>query len=306
MLDSAAPCFIKDTTAGRQKQASPTSIYACNQVGISEAHNRAKEALAEALRACGRVSEADLVASCCRDFKVGKCLDCGAEPAFPISCGHRLCPDCAARRAAILISEHEDILKGLHYPKMLTLTFLSVPHLSREYIRWARRCFTKLRHRKVFSSCWGGIYSFEATYTKGLGWHLHIHCLLGSGYIAQDELSREWQAITGACVVDIRAVEGKDKWDAIREVIKYPAKMATFLDDAVLVNEFLVATAGVNLAYGFGKLYRVKTKGHADAKMRCPACGGTSIAFDAGFGFCVPRLAVEKVKGGYLWRGPPG
>lgn len=265
-----------------------------------------KQALVEALRACGRHSEALLVTGCGEDFKVGKCLDCGAVPAFPVTCGHRLCPDCASRRGAILVSEHEDILRQLRYPKMLTLTFLSVAHLDKNYIRWARNCFRRLRRRKVLSRCWGGIYSFEVTHSVEYGWHLHIHALIGSGYIGQADLSSEWQKITGAVVVDIRAVQGKDKWAAVKEVVKYPAKAASFLGKPVLVNEFLLATERVNLAYGFGALYRVRSKRHSEGKMRCPICGGTDIDFSGDMGFCVPKICVEKVVGGYIWRSPPG
>ena len=264
-----------------------------------------KQVLVEALTACGRHSEALAVAGCGEDFKVGKCLDCGAQPAFPITCDHRLCPDCAARRGAILVSEHEDILKQIRYPKMLTLTFLSVDRLDKGYIKWARNCFRRLRRRKVLAGCWGGIYSFEVTHSV-YGWHLHVHALVGSGYVDQGDLSTEWEKISGACVVDIRAVQGEDKWNGIKEVVKYPAKAATFLDRPNLVNEFLLATERVNLAYGFGALYRVKTKRHAEGRMRCPLCGGTDISFRDGFGFCVPGIVVKRVKGGYLWRPPPG
>jgi len=188
---------------------------------------------------------------------------------------------------------------------MLTLTFLSVGKLDKAYIGWARNCFRKLRRRKVMAGCWGGIYSFEATHSAEYGWHLHIHSLIGSGYIDQGDLSREWQKITGACVVDIRAVQGEDKWGAIKEVVKYPAKAASFLASPELVNEFLAATERVNLAYGFGALYRVKTRRHSEGKLRCPLCGSQDISWGDGFGFCVPRIAVQRVKGGWLWRPPP-
>ncbi len=292
-----------------------SSLDNCDQVSknrslspeeIAKGREDYKQALVDALTACGRHSEALAVASCGEDFKVGKCLDCGAAPAFPITCDHRLCPDCAARRGAVLVSEHEDMLRQLRYPKMLTLTFLSVEHLDKAYIKWARSCFTRLRRRLVMSSCWGGIYSFEATHSVEYGWHLHIHTLIGSGYIDQGELSREWQKITGASIVDIRAVQGKDKWGAIKEVVKYPAKAATFLGSPELVNEFLLATERVNLAYGFGAMYRVRTRRHSGGKLCCPLCGSQNISWADGFGFCVPRLAVERVKGGYLWRPPPG
>jgi Replication protein. len=279
---------------------SSSLLDTCDQVGIFH------KTLVRALELCGRGGEAYSVAGCCQDFRVGKCQSCGAAPAYPLTCSHRLCPSCAARRGARLVAEHQDLLRQLHYPKMLTLTFLSVKELDRHFIRWARGCFTKLRHRKVFESCWGGIYSFETTWSAEFGWHLHIHALIGSGYIDQANLSKAWQKISGAVVVDIRSVKGKDKWGAVREVVKYPTKAATYLGNAALVDEFLKATQGVNLAYGFGAMYRVKTRAHARDKMRCPLCGNQGISFKGGYGFYVPRVAVLRVKGGWLWRPPPG
>ena len=198
------------------------------------------------------------------------------------------------------------MLKQLRYPKMLTLTFKSVDRLSKEYFRWARNCFTKLRRRKIMAGCWGGIYSFETTYSEK-GWHVHIHALIGSGYVNQAELSKEWKRITGACVVDIRSVSKHKggKWGAVQEVIKYPAKSVSFCGDPGLVDEFLKATERVNLVYGFGALYRVRPKRHSDKKMRCPVCDSENIAWNGGYGFCVPGSEVEKVGGGWLWRGPP-
>jgi len=121
---------------------SSSSLDTCDQVSKNEPteetnHNVdvIKRALVDALVACGRGAEADKVASCGEDFKVGKCLDCGCSPAFPITCDHRLCPECASRRASLLVSEHSDILRRIHYPKMLTLTFLSVAHMDKAYIR---------------------------------------------------------------------------------------------------------------------------------------------------------------------------
>lgn len=303
---TCSPCLL-DTChqVGILRRAPVFNTPASVPAGVPGARQLFRPGLVVSLRACGRGGEAESVSRCGEDFKVGKCQDCGAYPAFPTSCKHRLCPECAARRGALLVSEHEDILKALRYPKMLTLTFLSVPHLSREYIRWARRCFTKLRHRMIFRSCWGGIYSFECTYTEGVGWHLHIHAVLGSKWIPQDELSKEWEKITGAWDVDIRAIRGRSKWAAIKEVIKYPAKAATFVGNPALVNEFLLATEGVSLAYGFGHMYRVKTKEHGHEALVCPVCGGSHIKWLG----LVERDRVARIPDGYLWlgaiRGPP-
>jgi len=269
-------------------------------------HDDIKAQLSESLKSCGRVSDADAVARCGQDFKVGQCNNCLSTPAFPISCDNRLCPDCSSRRGSMMVSQHRDMLRQIRNPKMLTLTFLSVDRLDKTVFKEDRAMFTRLRDRRVFESCWGGIYSFETTYTKGVGWHVHIHALIGSGYIDQKLLSKEWEEISGAKIVDIRAVKGTDKWDAVKEVVKYPAKSATFLDNPALVNEFMDATQGVNLAYGFGALYRVKTRRHGDAKMACPVCGERDIDFLHGYGFHVSRDRVQKIRGGFVWRpGPP-
>lgn len=287
-----------------EAKGAPTSysLDTCDQVGKKASLNRQ---LANVLRSCGRMGEAYSVEACSVEYRVGKCVRCGSTPAFPVRCSHRLCSKCAGCRAEILISEHRDILRAIHYPKMLTLTFLSVKELNSEFIRSCRAKFTKLRHRKLFKTCFGGIYSFEFTYSEEYGWHTHIHALIGSGYIKQAELSDEWEAISGAPVCDIRAIKGDDKWQGVREVVKYPAKSATFIDSPALVNEFLRATRGVNLAYGFGALYRVKTKRSSGERMVCPICGYSEIDFEGGYGFICSATEVIAVCGGYIWRSPP-
>jgi len=265
-------------------------------------------ALVDSLKGCGRDSEAEAVEHCGQEFKVGQCTWCLSFPAFPLTCDNRLCPDCASRRAETTISEHHDILCQINHPKFITLTCLSVEHLTREFILKQVKYFTRLRHRKVWSKCWGGLRGTEFTYTPGVGWHMHFHIIVGSGYIDQALLSSEWEEISGAKIVDIRAIKGVDKWDGIREVIKYPAKVSSFVDNPELVNEFLVATKGLKLVCGFGALYRVRTRRHGAGKMVCPVCGHNEIDFAHGCGFYVSRARVKKVNHGWLWmqnKAPP-
>ncbi|GAH97084.1 unnamed protein product, partial [marine sediment metagenome] len=300
----------KNTGIGRDGQGILPWEYGAQRKLPGFSHAEIKHVLSDSLSACGRLMEAEAVGACGDMFRVGFCDGCGREVGFPITCDFRLCPDCNARRAAILCSEHGDMLRAIHYPKMVTLTFKSVRYLDKPYFKKCRQQFTKLRHRKVFGTCWGGIYAFEVTHNLRFGWHVHIHAIIGSGWIDQALLSREWQEITGCRVVDIRAIKNEDKWDGIREVIKYPAKAATFMHDSALVNEFLKATQGVNLAYGFGALYRVRSSRHSRETMRCPVCGSHDIDFAHGYGFRVARDRVLKVQKGYIHipasRAPPG
>ena len=202
-------------------------------------HERAKIAVIEGLKACGREEMAGKISDCRMEFKIGQCDDCGEIVAFPLSCGELLCPDCSRARAERLVEEHHDILAQIRAPKMLTLTFKSIKHINREYLRFMRKCFSRLLRSKIMVSCWGGIYSFEFTYDKNNGWHPHIHAIIGSGFIEQSELSQTWFKISGACVVDIRAI-GRDekKWDGIREVIKYSTKRVDFVDVPELLEEY--------------------------------------------------------------------
>lgn len=269
-------------------------------------HDDIKKLLAESLHACGRESEANSVENCYQEFKIGQCNDCLTPVGFPVTCDNRLCPDCNSRRAELLISEHKPMLSQIHNPKMLTLTKKPVEHITKQTFKEFRDDFTKLRHRKIWKNvCWGSLYSFETKRTGTGLWYVHLHAVIASGYIEQSELSQEWEKITDCPIVDIRAIKNDDKWAGIREVVKYPSKVSDFINEPELVDEFLRATQGVNLVYGTGALYRVKTKRHGEGKMRCPICGGHDIEFAHGWGFHVHKDRVRKIKRGYTWLSGP-
>lgn len=261
-------------------------------------HEEIKEQLADALEQNNLFSEAENVRACQREFVVVPCSYCGLLVAFEKHCHNRLCPSCSGAAAELLLSEHEHVLKLVHYPRMVTLTWPSCKHLTREVFVRARKDLVKLRHSKVWASVWGGIGSFEVTWSRQHGWHLHWHAVIGSSYILQSDLSRVWERITGAPVVDIRRIKNDDKWAGIREVVKYPAKSADFLDNPVLVKEFLVATKGLKLVTGFGALYRVRVKKHGDKKLVCPRCESTQ--FDWHHAFQVARERVKRYGDGYV------
>ena len=316
---------------GEKLSLSPSSLDTCDQVRIfagslpgnsldkpweiarlKSLHERelAKNRVIAGLKAAGRLDEAGKISDCRIEYKIGQCDDCGEVVAYPLSCSERLCPDCSRARAERLIEEHHDILAQIRAPKMLTLTFKSVKHINREYLRFMRKCFSRLLRSKVMGSCWGGIYSFEFTYHKTTGWHPHIHAVIGSGFIAQDELSNTWERISGAKIVDIRAIDRDvKKWDGIREVVKYSTKLVDFIDNPDLLEEYLQATERVKLVQGFGSLYRVACRKHGDIDTHtCPICGGQRINFGNGWGFNVSRYdeRLRMVKNGWIFLEPGG
>ena len=255
--------------------------------------------LVNALEQCSLFSDALKVKACQREFVVVACADCGLPVAVEKNCHNRLCPFCAHARTMLLISEHEEKLKQIRYPKMIVLSWPSVKQLNREWFRKARKDLEKLRHSKMWSeSVFAGLGSFEFTYSKKYGWHPHWHCLAGAKYINQADLSRVWGRISGAPVVWITSVKDNDRWEAVKEIIKYPAKCADFIDEPALVKEFLEASKGVKMVTGFGALYRVSTKNKSGKKITCPRCG--CDRFEWSQSFTVNRERVRRYKDGWV------
>ena len=264
------------------------------------------------LEKAGLPSQAARVRSCHETFRIFECRDCKTHhdretfPAVPSSCSHRLCPHCAARRAAKFFEEHYEGLKRIKNPKLLTVTLKSVRRLSRKDFKRLTACFGRLRARKLFQWCQGGIYGSEVTYNPAKGWHPHIHALIDAPYIPQAEIAAAWKEITGdSMVVDIRQVKRGKKglMKAVEEVVKYPCKLDDFVDDPALVKEYLDAVAGVNLIYGFGSQYRVRQR--VPYRPTCPVCGSINLA---SIGTVVLSRDIQRYGDGFVWaptRSPP-
>ena len=225
----------------------------------------AQERVAVALDGAGRREEASRVRNCCQTFRAYKAYCCGDTIAFPYSCGHRLCPLCMRRRSAFLRDRIlHDFLPKMKHPVHIVLTVENVEHIDKDYFSWLRNCFTKLRHRKVFEECSGGVYSIETSYNLEVGtWHVHLHVLADVPWIDQGDLSRVWERITGSCVVWISAVGFRGSQtlaEAAKEIAKYIVKPGEFLLDSDLVDEYLTAVRSMRLLQPFGDLLDVKSE----------------------------------------------
>lgn len=121
----------------------------------------------------------------------------------------------------------------------------------------------RLPHAPVAAS----MTTLEVTYNpKARSWHPHLHVLLESPYIDQDELAATWLALTGdSDIVWIESVQRQaaerhagDLEATLRELLKYAAKPhPAFLDydDPAVLAELLVALRGRHLMATAGKLY---------------------------------------------------
>lgn len=217
-----------------------------------------KKRIAAVLESAGRGKEATSVLGCGQQFRVNKAQCCGDTIAFPVSCNHKLCPVCMRRRSAGLSKRVRDSLSKMSRPKHIVLTVKNVKHIDKAYFSWLRKCFTKLRHRKLFNGVCGGVYTIETTYnSEAKTWHVHLHILADVSWIPQKELSSAWESITGSLVVYITAVgyhEGQTPEKAVKEIAKYIVKPDDFLDDPLLVDEYLAAVENMRLFQAFGDL----------------------------------------------------
>jgi len=189
---------------------------------------------------------------------------------------------------------------GRYRIRHLILTVRSVPRIDGEYFVWLRRCFERLRHRKVFKSVEGGVYAIETTHNDA-GWHVHIHAVLVGGFIPHGELQRAWSEIVGdEAIVWIKLIPfGKGVQYVLGDVVK--GKEWVF--DSELLAEYLLATWGTRLFSTWGCLYGVNRDGVGKEGVVCPVCGSYAISF---INFkVVSEYEVMRLGGGWVYDIPP-
>jgi hypothetical protein len=118
-----------------------------------------------------------------------------------------------------------------------------------------KKDFAKLRDRKVWKDCIGGVGRIENTFNRMLGWHPHIHnLLLLENYLVQKDLSGKWQAITkDSKIVDIRQVH--DLKSGLVECIKYPFKLTDVRSFKREQFKEIFALKGERLGVSFGECH---------------------------------------------------
>lgn len=164
---------------------------------------------------------------------------------------HLLCPFCAARRSAKQMARYVDRISQVMEetpdlkPIMITLTVKNgsdlaerFAHLQKAFQRLVERrrdYLKKGRGRTEFRKLHGALYSFEFTHSPENGWHPHVHMVaLASDWIDRQELSREWQEVTGdSFIVDVRRITSRstehadsDLMAGLAEVLKYALKFS--------------------------------------------------------------------------------
>src|SRR5260370_1478345 len=234
---------------------------------------------------CGREEQARALMSCGRYFERIN-FPCGSYKLIPHCCDSVFCPDCAARRLNPL---QERILKRINQAKyhyfFLTLTVKNSKELTRESLKRLNKQFARLRGLDAWKEeVRGGVYSLETTNNpETQEWHPHLHVLLEcrralpSSWLGN--LKRSWRRITsGSHVIRLERMYGTSRTDkrghgkrrinrsALRELIKYATKSASFGHVPELVDTFLTAFENVRRMQSFGSFLGIQKEADAEVE----------------------------------------
>lgn len=210
----------------------------------SEARRKALQ-MQSFLASAGHVKEAHKLAGCAEYlmFRHYYTVDKVRLYAASFCKKHLLCPMCAIRRGAKMLSAYLQryeaaIEEHPHLrPYLVTVTVKNgadlaerLRHLRKALKRMseARRSYlgnpTRYRHIE-FARSMGGFHSIEVT-NKGQGWHPHGHMIwLCGSKPDQEALRAEWHAWTGdSFIVDVRPLH--DPVEGFLEVCKYALKFS--------------------------------------------------------------------------------
>jgi hypothetical protein len=141
------------------------------------------------------------------------------------------------------------------------LLFLTVTEKNSEKLTPAvyarlKANFKRLRRHASFKAIRGGVLAIETTRNREEEtWHPHLHAILiAEQYVNQDQLQREWRALTGdSYIVKVKRANA----GTVRELLKYPTKFANLQTPAEAL-EFAMAISGVRMLQGWGCLYGVR------------------------------------------------
>src|SRR5216684_1978505 len=243
----------------------------------SERNKRRFKSIMQVVHSLARCDREDQARAlmCCGKFFERINFPCGSYKLIPHYCDSVFCPNCAARRSKPL---QQRILKRLNQTKYdywhVTVTVVNWFTLTRKALSRLIRKFAELREMELWREyVRGGVYSIECTYSRERSeWHPHFHVMIETEKrLPMDwifKLQSEWFRITGdSHVINLEEMYGVDKkgrkkrkvnMQAVRELVKYATKAASFGDSSELVDSFLVAFENVRRMQSFGSFLGVE------------------------------------------------
>jgi hypothetical protein len=222
-----------------------------------------KKEIVKILHKLGFVEQADKLRRCNANVSVLVCKEGHSFNKYvDYRCHLPVCADCqetkSLRELARILPKFLQLIKDNPH---LILAFMTLTLRSDKKRGLRGGCgqiktdFAKLRGRKVWKDCIGGVGRIENTFNRMLGWHPHIHnLLLLNEYLPQKDLSAKWQAITkDSKIVDIRQVH--DLKAGLVECVKYPFKLADVRSFSREQFKEMFALKGERLGVSFGECF---------------------------------------------------
>lgn len=301
--EQASTPDLWDTT-WRNDNTSPTSLETHgNNFTTTSFHTTFETAqrLADKLEQAGLSNYAQKIRECHTTWVALRCRNCGTRYAIPNHCDLRFCPHCQRRLSKQRQQELEWWIRLLDRPKHVVLTVRNTEILTKEYIQWVKKCFGRLRRRKLAKSWRSGIYAIEVT-NESRGWHVHIHALIEAPWIDQRELAKTWAEIVGQDFAIVWVGAAKDAGVA-KEVMKYTVKgnqLASWSPEEI--RQYILATEGIRLFGRFGELngeiarWKREVEEACDTGFKC-VCGCSDFDRIDGLDY---ETCIRIV------RGPPG
>jgi len=196
------------------------------------------------------------------------CINCAYKFPVLLHCNDRTCPLCRADSRKRLFAKYIPLIKKIHRPKHLVLTWRSRTYITKQWIIDFRAAFNKLLRIQPYDKLIrGGVYAFEATHGAA-GWHLHIHCIYDGEWVDRDGLSKVWKRLTGGSWY-VWIKEHPNPKKALSYVLDYITKDIEFGE---LTEEFNRAWRGMRMFQSFGTLYNALP---TREPVPCPNCHKT-------------------------------
>lgn len=251
-----------------------------------------REAIAEAIALIGWTKLADQLKDCGSKVFTFKCSSCETTFEAPHHCHHRLCPECAPRRAMKLFDRHASLMSAPTL-KHIVLTVQTSLQLTPAYVRGLVEAFNKLRRKVYYRKSWtGGIRQVEFVYTprsswafderkhkfykRTPGWHVHIHLLVEGKYVPQEKLAKDWKAVTKGAGTIVWIERAKNPMQALKYVLKPGLEI---LDDPEALDGFIETIQSLHLVSGFGAYWKIRGERSACYGRRCPECGCSALEY---------------------------
>lgn len=227
--------YVHTRVISEQRNRSPKPRYTRSERQSYRVNT--KQSVRNLAVAIGAHDLADKVQRCYANVTAITCGKHVAQLIPDYTCGFRLCPDCARRRASKLLRKYLPAVVAFPAisrtePVHLVLTQAHKVETLREAVKRITGHFKALRRRDVWKQHFkGGLFAVEFTIGKDGLYHAHLHILAFRNRFCDVQLLKDaWLEITGDSTnLRLDRITG-EPIDALREVLKYAVKPAC-IDD---------------------------------------------------------------------------